>query len=118
MRIAELMETYDRLRTEEAREQFRSSVQHSLALNSDPDRRQYAEIDAEIPILILWGREDRVLPSWHAKNAAALLPWAVVHYVDGAGHTPHRSHAAQTAREITTFADSGGVRRRLSPAGS
>jgi pimeloyl-ACP methyl ester carboxylesterase len=118
VRIAELMETYDRLRTEQAREQFRTSVRRSLALNADPDRSQYAEIEPAIPILILWGREDRVLPSWHANNAESVLPWAVVHMVDGAGHTPHRSHAAQTAREIRTFAESSGVRRRLSPTGS
>jgi pimeloyl-ACP methyl ester carboxylesterase len=118
IRIAELMETYDRLRTEKAREQFRTSVRRSLALNASPDRRQYAEIDPAIPILIVWGREDRVLPAWHANNAQSLLPWADVHLIDGAGHTPHRSHAAQTAREVRTFADSGAVRRRLSPTGS
>ncbi|HEY2273083.1 MAG TPA: alpha/beta fold hydrolase [Jatrophihabitantaceae bacterium] len=118
VRIAELMETYDRLRTEEAREQFRTSVRRSLALNASPDRRQYAEIDPEIPILIVWGRDDRVLPSWHANNAQSLLPWATVHVIEGAGHTPHRSHAAQTAREVRGFADSGAVRRRVSPTGS
>jgi pimeloyl-ACP methyl ester carboxylesterase len=118
VRIAELMETYDRLRTEQAREQFRTSVRRSLALNASPDRRQYAEIDPEIPILIVWGRDDRVLPSWHANNAQTLLPWAAVHVIEGAGHTPHRSHAAQTAREVRRFADSGAVRRRVSPTGS
>lgn len=115
LRIAELMETYDRLRTEQAREQFRSGVRQSLALNADPARRQYAEIEAEIPILILWGRDDRVLPAWHANNAVALLPWAIVHIVDGAGHTPHRSHPARTAQEIGGFVASDDVRRRLSP---
>lgn len=115
VRIAELMETYDRLRSEEARAQFRHSVQRSLALNSDADRAELARIDPEIPILILWGREDRVLPSWHAKNAANLLPWSVVRYIDGAGHTPHRSHAGQVAREIRSFADASEVRSRFSP---
>ncbi|HZZ95933.1 MAG TPA: alpha/beta fold hydrolase [Jatrophihabitantaceae bacterium] len=118
VRIAELMETYDRLRSEDARAQFRTSVQHSLALNANPERRQFTQIDPSIPILILWGRDDRVLPAWHAKNAAAMLPWSVVHLIDGAGHTPHRSHAGQTAREIRAFADSRDVRSRVSPAGS
>jgi pimeloyl-ACP methyl ester carboxylesterase len=118
VRVAELMETYDRLRTEEARDQFRTSVQQSLALNSDVDRAGLSQIDPSIPILILWGREDRVLPSWHAKSASNLLPWATVHLLDGAGHTPHRSLAQQTTREIRSFADSSEVRRRLSPAES
>jgi pimeloyl-ACP methyl ester carboxylesterase len=118
VRIAELMETYDRLRTQEARDQFRTSVQQSLALNSDTDRSELTKIDPSIPILILWGLEDRVLPSWHAKSASTLLPWATVRLLDGAGHTPHRSQARQTTREIRMFADSGEVRRRVSPAES
>lgn len=118
VRIAELMETYDRLRTEGARDQFRTSVQQSLALNSEADRAELTKIDPSIPILILWGREDRVLPSWHAASASNLLPWATVHLLDGAGHTPHRSLPRQTTREISTFADSGEVRRRLRPAES
>lgn len=118
VRIAELMETYDRLRSERAREQFRTSVQESIALNTGVDRSALARIDPHIPVLVLWGREDRVLPPWHAKNATDVLPWSTVHLLDDAGHTPHRSHAVRTNREIRTFADSGAVQRRLSPAGS
>jgi pimeloyl-ACP methyl ester carboxylesterase len=118
VRIAELMETYDRLRTEEARDQFRTSVQESLLLNSGTDRAELTNIDPSIPILILWGREDRVLPAWHATSASNLLPWATVRLLDGVGHTPHRSLPRETTREIRRFADSGAVRRRLSPAGS
>jgi pimeloyl-ACP methyl ester carboxylesterase len=118
VRIAELMETYDRLRTEQARAQFRVSVQQTLALHSGVDRAKLAEIDPDIPILILWGRDDRVLPAWHATTAASLLPWSVVHLVDDAGHTPHRSHPRQTAREIRAFTDSRDVRRRVSRAES
>jgi pimeloyl-ACP methyl ester carboxylesterase len=118
LRIAELMETYDRLRSEEARDQFRAGIQESLAMNSVADRADLTKIDPRIPILILWGRDDRVLPSWHAKYASDLLPWSLVRVIDGAGHTPHRSHPAQTSQEIEAFADSPEVRRRLSPAGS
>lgn len=118
LRIAELMETYDRLRSEQARAQFRTSVRESLALQSGTERRQYAEIDSRIPILVLWGRDDRVLPVWQAKNVTTLLPWSVPRLIDGAGHTPHRSHPVRTSREIEAFVESAGVRRRLSPAGS
>jgi pimeloyl-ACP methyl ester carboxylesterase len=118
LRIAELMETYDRLRSEQARAQFRASVQVSLALNSGSDRAQFAKVDPRIPILVLWGLDDRVLPSWQAKNATNLLPWSVVRLIGGAGHTPHRSHWRQTNREIGAFVDSSEVRRRLSPAES
>lgn len=118
IRVSELMETYARLRTEQARAQFRLSVQETLALNSQADRQELAKVDRAIPILVLWGREDRVLPAWHAKNAATVFPWSVGHLIDGAGHTPHRSHPQRTSQEIRAFAESGAVRRRLSPAGS
>ena len=111
VRIAELMETYNRLRTEEAREQFRASVRESLALNADIDRTQIV-INSRIPVLVLWGVEDRVLPSWQSKNAASMLPWSTIRLMPGVGHTPHRSHPAEVDREIETFADSGAVARR------
>lgn len=118
LRIAELMETYDRLRSERARDQFRAGIQGSLQLKSVVDSNEMTKIDRRIPILILWGREDRVLPSWQAKRAASLLPWSVVRLMDGAGHTPHRSHALQTTEQINDFVDLDDVRRRLTPTGS
>ena len=111
VRIAELMETYDRLRTEEAREQFRSSVRESLALNSDIDRTQIV-INSRIPVLVMWGTEDRVLPPWQSKNVATMLPWSTIRMMTGAGHTPHRSRAEDVDRHIEIFLGSGAVQRR------
>jgi pimeloyl-ACP methyl ester carboxylesterase len=111
VRISELMETYDRLCTEEARAQFGASVRESLALNADIDKTQIV-INSRIPVLVLWGREDRVLPVWQAKNVASMLPWSTVRVLDGVGHTPHRSNPATVAREVVNFADSGAIRRR------
>ena len=120
VRIVELMETYDRLRSERARAQFRSSVRRTLALNAGPDRSRLSELDPTIPILVVWGREDRVLPVWHAKNATATLPWSTVRVLDGVGHTPHRSHPYQVARLVADFVTSDAVRHRgeLSRPGS
>lgn len=111
VRVSELMETYDRLRTAQAREQFQASVRESLALNADIDRTQIV-INSRIPILVMWGREDRVLPPWQAKNVTSMLPWSQIRLLDGVGHTPHRSQPATVVREIEGFADSGDVRRR------
>jgi pimeloyl-ACP methyl ester carboxylesterase len=69
-------------------------------------------VDPTIPILVLWGREDRVLPVWQAKNATAMLPWSTVRVLDGVGHTPHRSHPYEVARLVTQFVASDAVRRR------
>jgi 4,5:9,10-diseco-3-hydroxy-5,9,17-trioxoandrosta-1(10),2-diene-4-oate hydrolase len=37
--------------------------------------------------LVVWGREDRVLPAAHAENARA-IPGARIHIFDGCGHVP------------------------------
>jgi pimeloyl-ACP methyl ester carboxylesterase len=113
LRIAELMETYERLRTEQARAQFRASVRESLTLSAAVDRTAAAGLSREIPILVLWGRDDRVLPAWQAQTVLRLLPWSVVHVLDGAGHTPHRSIPDAVRNEITAFADRADVGWRL-----
>jgi pimeloyl-ACP methyl ester carboxylesterase len=113
VRVSELMETYERLRTEKAREQFQASVRESLALNADIDRTQIV-INPRIPIFVLWGREDRVLPPWQAKNVSSMLPWSTVRLLDGIGHTPHRSDPATVARELGAFAECRDVRERRS----
>lgn len=111
VRISELMETYDRLRTEQARTQFGASVRESLALHAAIDKTQIV-VNSRIPILVLWGREDRVLPVWQAKNVSSMLPWSTVRLLDGVGHTPHRSAPETVVREIMNFTDSGAISRR------
>jgi len=115
VRISELMETYDRLGSEQARAQFRASVRESLALNAAIDRTQIV-INSRIPVLVLWGREDRVLPVWQAKNVASMLPWSTVRVLDRVGHTPHRSNPGTVAREVVNFADSAAIGRRRDAA--
>ncbi len=46
--------------------------------------RPVARLDASrIPVLVIWGAEDRVIPSAHARQAP---PGAEVHVLEGAGH--------------------------------
>ncbi|WP_237773565.1 acetoin dehydrogenase dihydrolipoyllysine-residue acetyltransferase subunit [Streptomyces luteocolor] len=48
-----------------------------------------------VPVVALWGREDRVIP---ASNAASLKGRAEIRLVDGAGHMPHM----ETPGEVVT----------------
>lgn len=43
----------------------------------------------DVPVKIIWGREDRILPVRYVDRYRELLPRAQVHVVDGAGHLPH-----------------------------
>ncbi|GAA6524395.1 alpha/beta fold hydrolase [Intrasporangium sp. DVR] len=42
-----------------------------------------------VPVLIVWGTNDMVIPAEHAKRAAELAPACRVELFDGAGHFPH-----------------------------
>jgi pimeloyl-ACP methyl ester carboxylesterase len=47
-------------------------------------------LTAEMPILIVWGDSDTVIPIEHAQNAAAAMPGVRIEVVEKAGHFPHR----------------------------
>jgi pyruvate dehydrogenase E2 component (dihydrolipoamide acetyltransferase) len=53
-----------------------------------------------VPVQLIWGREDRIIPVAHAEALAARLP---VHIVDAAGHLPHMEKAGEVNRLIERF---------------
>lgn len=42
--------------------------------------------ETRTPTLVLWGKEDKVLPAWHAERFGELLPNAEVRVLGGCGH--------------------------------
>ncbi len=60
-------------------------------------------IDAlAVPIQLIWGREDRIIPVAHAEAMASRFP---VHILDGAGHLPHLEKAGEVNRLIKAFVE-------------
>jgi pyruvate dehydrogenase E2 component (dihydrolipoamide acetyltransferase) len=49
----------------------------------------------EVPVQIIWGREDRIIPVSHAEALAGRLP---VHILHQAGHLPHMEKASEVNR--------------------
>lgn len=43
-----------------------------------------------VPVRLLWGASDQVLPTAHAERLKALLPGADLSLLDRCGHTPHQ----------------------------
>jgi pimeloyl-ACP methyl ester carboxylesterase len=64
------------------------------------------------PTLILWGREDRVMPSSAAARYAALMPRARLVLLDRCGHVPMTEKPAETARAIEAFLRENGLPAR------
>ena len=56
--------------------------------------------ELDVPVLVIWGREDRVLPVRHSEG---LTGRARVEVVEGAGHSPHMERAGDVNRLVTEF---------------
>ena len=55
---------------------------------------------AGVPVQVLWGRADRIVPPAHADG---LPPGIAVHRLDGAGHMPHLEQAGTVNRRLLDF---------------
>jgi pimeloyl-ACP methyl ester carboxylesterase len=55
--------------------------------------------ELEVPLLVIWGELDRVIPSRHAVAAVAPQPTAWIEIMEGVGHVP-QVEAAQTFAAI------------------
>lgn len=70
-------------------------------------RTQYVLVDAlkslDLPLMLVWGAEDRILPVSHAYRAAEAAPHARLEVYDGCGHWPHMERAADFNRAVVEF---------------
>jgi len=49
----------------------------------------------DVPVKIIWGREDRILPVGIAHELKRLMPKAELHILDKTGHLPHTERAEE-----------------------
>jgi pyruvate dehydrogenase E2 component (dihydrolipoamide acetyltransferase) len=69
------------------------------------DGRQALDLRAEIagltvPVQLIWGRDDRIIPVGHGQSLAPPLP---LHILDKTGHLPHLEKAGEVGRAIAAF---------------
>jgi pyruvate dehydrogenase E2 component (dihydrolipoamide acetyltransferase) len=57
-------------------------------------------VSLSVPVQVIWGREDRIIPVAHAE---ALSPRIPVHILDQAGHLPHMEKASEVNRLVNRF---------------
>jgi pyruvate dehydrogenase E2 component (dihydrolipoamide acetyltransferase) len=63
--------------------------------------------ELEVPLLVVWGREDRIIPAAHAEHVPE---GAEVHVLDGQGHSPHMEAAGDFNRIMEGFLATAGAR--------
>jgi pimeloyl-ACP methyl ester carboxylesterase len=56
------------------------------------------------PTLVLWGKEDRLVPAVYADEFTRRIPGARLHTVDGAAHAPHLERPDAVAQVVRDFA--------------
>jgi len=56
-----------------------------------------------IPIFVMWGRDDRILPATHLDNARRALPNARFHLWDDTGHMAQVEHPGEFVDRVETF---------------
>jgi pimeloyl-ACP methyl ester carboxylesterase len=65
-----------------------------------------AYLTKEMPTLVIWGTDDKVIPASHAAAAARLAPGAVVEILPNSGHFPHKDHPERVAELMHEFVSS------------
>jgi len=62
---------------------------------------RYGELD--LPTLLIWGRNDPVVPLWVGERLAADLPDARLEILDECGHMPQEEAAEESLRHLMRF---------------
>ena len=102
--LDEVARIYDTFRDSAARHAVRHVVKAVVDWQGQivtmADRAYLTEA---MPMWVVWGRDDRVIPVRHANAAAELAPNARVEVIPDSGHFPHKDHPQRFARIVQDF---------------
>jgi pimeloyl-ACP methyl ester carboxylesterase len=62
-----------------------------------------AYLTEAMPMCVIWGDEDRVIPVSHATRAAGLAPKARIEILPNSGHFPHKDHPDLFVKILNDF---------------
>ena len=77
-----------------------------FALPYDPEPSTHIG-ELKMPVLILWGREDKLIPVHSAEVFKQVLPQAQLIIYDQCGHIPMEERADQSAADVLAFTGAG-----------
>jgi pimeloyl-ACP methyl ester carboxylesterase len=102
--LTELADIYDSFKDPRTRAAIRHVVRAVVDWRGQivtmSDRAYLTEA---MPMCVVWGRNDQVIPVRHAGNAAALAPSARVEIIPNAGHFPHKDHPQRFVKIVNDF---------------
>ena len=80
---------------------LRTNVNFWGQIDNSPDIRAITSITN--PVLVIWGRQDNLIPAAHAEIAAEGFPNVRVQIIDNCGHFPMLEHASEFDRLLLDF---------------
>jgi pimeloyl-ACP methyl ester carboxylesterase len=102
--LDEVAEIYDSFKDPRSRHAIRHVVKAVVDWRGQivtmADRAYLTEA---MPMCVVWGRDDKVIPVRHATNVAMLAPLARVEVIPNAGHFPHKDHPHRFAKIVNDF---------------
>ncbi len=102
--LAEVAEIYASFRDPRARAAIRHVVRSVVDLRGQiitmVDR---AYLTQAMPMLVVWGADDMVIPAKHAEGVARIAPGAVVEVLPNSGHFPHKDHPDRFVKIVQSF---------------
>jgi EmrB/QacA subfamily drug resistance transporter len=102
--VLEVVRTLERLGDSGRRGAFLNTVRAVI----DGHGQKVSALDrlyvvSEVPVLVVWGTNDRVIPVEHADLVRETLPAAEILLLDGIGHTPHVSQPAFVGERLAAW---------------
>ena len=82
------------------------------AARSNPAGLERIEAGVRVPTLVLWGRDDRLIPASAGLGLSERIPGAKLVVLPDAGHIPQEEQPEAFSREVAGFLDEA-----LGPAG-
>ena len=67
--------------------------------------------DITVPVLVVWGEADRMIPVEHGRAYAKAIPGAQFHVIKGAGHLPQLETPDRLLAAVRDFAETTGPGR-------
>ena len=102
--LDEVAEIYDSFKDPDTRAAIRHVVRAVVDWRGQivtmADRAYLTEA---MPMCVVWGADDLVIPVDHASNASALAPTARIEIIPNAGHFPHKDHPERFVKIMRDF---------------
>lgn len=99
--VADIVESFkDPAARTAIRHVTRAVVDHKGQIVTMVDR---AYLTQAMPMLVVWGRNDMVIPAKHADNVNLIAPDAVVEVMQDCGHFPHKDHPERFVKVVDAF---------------